>query len=74
MDFSSFLRLELPDGESGDAAVFDQNGTFVKAGHREECELEAIEIHGLYCWIIRGNVFVRMDFEDTDGYEDEDQS
>ena len=32
------IDLVLPDGESGDAAAFTQNGKFLLAGHFEECE------------------------------------
>tara|TARA_R110000824_G_scaffold138448_1_gene303130 strand:- start:182 stop:424 length:243 start_codon:yes stop_codon:yes gene_type:complete len=80
MDYWTFQNLELPEGETGDAAVFKQDGTFVQAGHREECELKAIDIHGMYCWIVKGKMYARTDFEDTDNYvvrdapENEDQT
>lgn len=61
------LTLTLPDGaENFDAAVFTQSGEFVMAGHREECELEAQDCCGLYCWIVRGRPIIRTDFERTE--------
>lgn len=59
------MKLILPeDGTGFNAAVFKQDGSFVMAGHREECEQTAEEIGGLYCLISGANrVIVRTDFE-----------
>jgi len=61
------LNLEIPaDSLPADAAVFIQDGEFVAAGHREECEQKAIAIGGLYCWIVKGRPVIRFDFERED--------
>lgn len=61
------LNLQLPEGgEQFDAAVFTQSGEFVQVGHREECELKAQAIGGLYCWIVDGRPVIRSDFEDSE--------
>jgi hypothetical protein len=65
------IDLVLPDGESGDAAAFTQNGKFLLAGHFEECEKIAIRHGGLYCWIYRGyRPLIRSDYAD-DSMDDE---
>jgi len=57
------LDLIIPDGEWGDAASFTQDGGFLMAGHREECEQCAISNSGLYCWIVGGRAVIRSNFE-----------
>lgn len=60
------MRLTLPEGaDQFDAAVFNQDGIFALCGHREECELHAAEINGLYCLIVYGRAVIRKDFEIT---------
>ncbi len=57
----SFL---YPEGaEQFAAAAFNQDGTFIMAGHREECEQAAIDAKGLYCWWVRGEPVIKTDFE-----------
>lgn len=61
------LNLTIPaDQLPADAAVFTQAGKFVAAGHREECEQQAISIGGLYCWVVNGQPVIRNDFERED--------
>jgi hypothetical protein len=58
------MNLIVPSQElPANAAVFEQSGRFVMAGDREACEQRAIEIGGLYCWIINGRPVVRSDFQ-----------
>ena len=59
------INFQYPEGaEQFDAAAFNQDGTFIKTGHREECEQAAIEARGLYCWWINGQPVIKTDFED----------
>ena len=58
------IKFEQVDGiEQFDAAAYTQGGHFIKAGHREECEQAAIDCGGLYCWVIRGQLVIRGDFQ-----------
>lgn len=44
------LNLKLPQGfENQAASVFDQQGNFIMAGKRNECETHAKLIKGLFC-------------------------
>ncbi|WP_368351416.1 hypothetical protein [Paracidovorax oryzae] len=59
------VNFQYPDGaEQFEAAAFHQDGTFITAGHRESCELAAIEAGGLYCWWVNGRPVIKSDFED----------
>ena len=58
------VKLTLPDDANQfDAAVFTQSGDFVMCGHREECELKAQAIGGLYCYVINGKPVIRGDYD-----------
>lgn len=57
------VKFSYPDGaDQFDAAAFTQNGEFLKAGHFEECELVALEAHGLYCYWVKNKPVIRFDF------------
>lgn len=61
------VNFQFPEGaEQFDAAAFTQDGTFIKTGHREECEQAAIEARGLYCLWISGRPVIKGDFEDAE--------
>jgi hypothetical protein len=61
------IKFQYPEGaEQFDAAAFNQDGTFIMAGHREECEQSAIAARGLYCWWIQSRPVIRFDFEDRE--------
>lgn len=65
------LNLEIPEGEEiSPAAVFGQDGEFVEAGSREQCELTAQDIGGLYCWIVDGKAVIRHDYQPEDFHGD----
>lgn len=65
------LNLEIPEGEEiSPAAVFGQNGDFVAAGSREQCELTAQEVCGLYYWIVDGKAIIRRDYQPDDCHGD----
>lgn len=49
--------------EQFDAAAFNQDGSFIQCGHREECEQAAQAAAGLYCYIVDGRPVIRTDFE-----------
>jgi hypothetical protein len=58
------INFQYPEGaEQFDAAAFEQNGAFIKSGHREECEQAAQDAGGLYCWWVNGQPVIRGDFE-----------
>ena len=60
------LNLQLPEPTDFSASVFDQSGNFIMSGNKEECELHAQYICGLYCWNINGKPVIRGDFENAD--------
>ncbi|RCS59703.1 hypothetical protein [Parvibium lacunae] len=61
------IQFKYPEGaEQFDAAAFNQDGTFIMTGHREECEQAAIDARGLYCLWINGRPVVKGDFEDRE--------
>lgn len=61
------VNFQFPEGaEQFDAAAFTQEGVFIRAGHREECEQAAREARGLYCWWHHGRPVIKTDFEDVD--------
>jgi hypothetical protein len=66
------IFLFYPEGaEQFDAAAFNQDGTFIMAGHREECEQAAIDARGLYCWWVSGKPVIKGDFEGCVGLQQE---
>jgi len=58
------IKFEYPEGANQfDAAAFNQDGSWIKSGHREECEQAAVDAAGLYCWWIDSQPVIRADFE-----------
>ena len=58
------IIFKYPDGaEQFDSAAFTQDGAWLMSGHREECELAALECCGLYCLWVDGRPVIRKDFE-----------
>jgi hypothetical protein len=61
------INFQFPEGaDQFDAVAFNQDGTFIIAGHREECELAAKDACGLYCGWNNGRPFIKGDFEAND--------
>jgi hypothetical protein len=61
------IQFQYPEGaEQFDAAAFNQDGSFIMTGHREECEQAAIDARGLYCLWVNGLPVIRFDFEDKE--------
>lgn len=58
------IDFKYPDGaDQFDAAAFTQSGEWIISGHREECELAAIDARGLYCLWINKKPVIKNDFE-----------
>ena len=58
------VDFQYPEGaDQFEAAAFNQDGTWIKSGHREECELAAIQANGLFCLWINGGIYIKNDFE-----------
>jgi hypothetical protein len=60
------LNLQLPEPTDFPASVFDQTGTLIFVGPRENCEQLAEQVGGLYCYNINGKPIIRKDFEVTE--------
>jgi len=59
------LTLRLPEPTDFPASVFDQDGTLIFMGPRENCEQLAEKVGGLYCWNVNGKPIIRRDYEVT---------
>lgn len=63
----SRLTLTLPDEmQHYPAAAFTQEGHLLYAGYCEQCEQEARENKGLFCYVYRGKPVIRTDFENVE--------
>ena len=60
------LNLNLPEPTDFPASVFDQDGVLIFIGPRENCEMLAEQVGGLYCLNINGKPVIRRDFEVTE--------
>ncbi len=57
------FNLKLPQGfENQAASVFDQQGNFIIAGQRNECEIAAKSLKGLFCLNKNNKPRIHTDF------------